>query len=230
MQTNKISSIPNSQKNKLHIQKYCTLALLSSLAFLSVIFLKIPFSGFLSLEPKDAIIVISSFIYGPVSGIIMSVVVSLIEMFTISSTGPIGLIMNIISTVVFMLPATLFYKKNTSIKNIFFGLVIGTFFMVGAMILWNYLITPLYMGIPRETVIQMLIPIFLPFNLLKGGINVLFVMLLLPIINVLKKSKLISTTNNSDTKIKKRNLSIIVFSSLFVLSCVLYALVLNGTL
>ena len=43
--------------------------------------------------------------------------------------------------------------------------------MVSAMLLWNYLITPLYMGYPREAVAELLLPAFLPFNLLKSGLN-----------------------------------------------------------
>ena len=43
--------------------------------------------------------------------------------------------------------------------------------MVLSMMFWNYLITPLHMGYPREAVAELLIPVFLPFNLLKGGLN-----------------------------------------------------------
>jgi len=50
--------------------------------------------------------------------------------------------------------------------------------MTVGMLLWNYLITPLYMGVPREAIAKMLLPAFLPFNLLKGGLNAAFTMLL----------------------------------------------------
>jgi riboflavin transporter FmnP len=39
------------------------------------------------------------------------------------------------------------------------------------MLGWNLIITPIYMGVPVEAVIAMIIPIFLPFNLLKAGVN-----------------------------------------------------------
>jgi len=35
----------------------------------------------------------------------------------------------------------------------------------------NLVITPLFMGVPIEAVKQMLIPVIIPFNLLKSGIN-----------------------------------------------------------
>ncbi|SOY30602.1 hypothetical protein AMURIS_03333 [Acetatifactor muris] len=46
------------------------------------------------------------------------------------------------------------------------------------MLFWNYLITPVYMGYPREAVAELLIPVFLPFNLMKGGLNAAFTMIL----------------------------------------------------
>ena len=33
--------------------------------------------------------------------------------------------------------------------------------MVTVMMVWNYLVTPLYMGYPREAVVELLIPAFL---------------------------------------------------------------------
>ena len=43
--------------------------------------------GFLNFDLKDVIICISGFLYGPLAAAGLSVVVSLIEMVTISSTG-----------------------------------------------------------------------------------------------------------------------------------------------
>ena len=46
------------------------------------------------------------------------------------------------------------------------------------MMLWNYLVAPLYMGMPREDIAALLLPAFLPFNLIKGGLNAAITMLL----------------------------------------------------
>ena len=40
------------------------------------------------------------------------------------------------------------------------------------------LITPFYMGYPREAVVELLLPAFLPINLIKGGLNAGITMLL----------------------------------------------------
>ena len=39
------------------------------------------------------------------------------------------------------------------------------------MLLWNYLITPIYQKMPREAIVDLLLPLFLPFNAVKGGMN-----------------------------------------------------------
>lgn len=66
--------------------------------------------------------------------------------------------------------------------------------MVLVMLFWNYLITPIYMGYPREAVVELLIPVFLPFNLIKGGLNAAITMILYkPIVKALRRAHLIET-------------------------------------
>ena len=83
---------------KLDTKKLTILAMLSALAFLAVFLIRIPAVAFLSYEPKDVIFAIGGFMFGPLSVAAMSAIVSLIEMVTISSTGIIGCVMNILSS------------------------------------------------------------------------------------------------------------------------------------
>ncbi|MBQ8074878.1 MAG: ECF transporter S component, partial [Oscillospiraceae bacterium] len=129
--------------------------------------------------------------YGPLTSVLISVIVSFIEMLTISTTGPYGFLMNVVSTCAFAAPAAWFYQKNRTQKGAVIGLVIGILTMVAAMLLWNYIITPFYMGVPRETVAGMLMSVFLPFNLVKGGINAALTLLLYkPVVSALRKAGL----------------------------------------
>ena len=143
--------------------------MLCAIAYVVMAVGRIPVVEFLSYDPKDVIICIGGFLLGPLTAFVISVVVSLVEMVTVSSTGPIGLLMNIISTCAFACTASLIYQKKRSMAGAVMGLAAGCATMAAAMMLWNYLITPLYMGYPREAVAELLIPMFLPFNLLKGG-------------------------------------------------------------
>lgn len=152
----------------------------------------IRFAGFLSFDPKDAIIVIAGFALGPLATIIISVAVAFIEAITISSTGVIGFIMNIISSVSFALIPSLLYKKNRQFKTALIGLGISSVVTIILMLLWNYLITPIYMQIPREAVADMLLPVFLPFNAIKCAMNVVLVVVFYkPFVKALRKMVLL---------------------------------------
>lgn len=180
------------------IFKLVLAALFSALAFLAVFFFRVPVVLFLKYEFKDAIIALEALILGPAYAIITSLVVSLIEMVTISGTGPIGALMNVLSTVTYILPVALLYKRNKSLKTAVTGLVLGALIMTACMLLWNYLITPWYMETPREVVAGMLLPYFLPFNLLKGILNTAVTLLLYkPIMNVLRRMNLVPKSEST---------------------------------
>lgn len=149
-------------------------------------------AGFLSYDPKDVAVVIVGFIMGPLASVLVSVVTSLIEMLSVSSTGPIGFLMNVLSTCAFAVPAAIVYRKMHNQKGAVCGLVVGIVCMAICMVLWNYIVTPLYMGVPREVVAGMLASVFLPFNLIKGALNAVLTMLLYkPVVGSLRAAKLI---------------------------------------
>lgn len=158
-------------------------------------------AGFLSYEPKDAMIAIAGFIMGPMACFLISLIVSFIEMITISATGPYGLLMNIVSTCAFTVPAAFIYKKMHSRNGALVGLVSGVLIMVACMLIWNYTVTPFYMGVDREVVAGMLMSVFLPFNLIKGGLNAALAMILYkPLVTALRKAKLVDESKSAPKK------------------------------
>ena len=159
---------------KLKIRKMVITAMLAALAYVAMVFIKIPLvpgAPFLKYEPKDVLLVITGFLVGPVQGFVSVILVCLLEMVTVSDTGPIGLLMNVISSLFFVFPAALIYHKKKTMPGAIIGLLTGVISMTGVMMLWNYLITPIYMIVPREVVVAMLPTTFLPFNLIKATIN-----------------------------------------------------------
>lgn len=180
-------------KNKLSPRYVAVIGMFTALAFVSVAATEwIPkVQGFLSYEPKDALIVMAGFIYGPLACILISLLTSLLEMLTISTTGLYGFLMNVVATLAFTVPAAFLYHKSRTRKNALIGLGVGVGCMAAVMVLWNYVITPFYMGVPREVVAGMLISVFLPFNLVKGGINAGIALLLYkPVVTALRKAGL----------------------------------------
>ena len=182
------------RKNKLNTKSFAVLGMLSAIAFIAKLISSVfpMVSGFLSFDLKDVIIVITGFMMGPLASVLVTVVVSFVEMVTISSTGPIGFVMNVLASSAFACTASLIYHRNRKMSGAVTGLVAGVLAMTAVMILWNWLITPIYMGVPREVVEGMLLTVFLPFNLIKGGINATLAMLLYkPIVDALRKAKLL---------------------------------------
>lgn len=224
MKTEQTARLTHTEKS-FRVKKMTIMAIMTAIAYLITFFVHIPMFGFLTLDFKDAILVFGAFIFGPLAGLAMTVVCSLIELVTISSTGWIGLIMNILASASFVCAAALIHKRKPCLKNALIGLVAGTVAMTVVMIIWNYLITPLYMGIPREAVVQMLIPTFLPFNLFKGALNASLAVMLYPTAAVLEKSNLIPKIEKTETSRKGLNIGIIIVAAVVLAACVCYILV-----
>ena len=212
------------KKQKLTTKELTTLAMLTAIAYTLVATIRIPIVLFLKYEPKDVVITIGGFLMGPGAVLISSFVVALIEMFTISDTGIIGCIMNLLSTCSFAFTAAYVYKRRHTMAGAIAGLIVGTVVMVCTMLLWNYLITPLYMtGTSRSDIAGMLVPVFLPFNLLKAGLNSGFILLLYkPVVNGLRRAGLLPTANTQKGHTK---LGVTVFAILLLLSCILFVIV-----
>ena len=207
-----------------------TMGMLTAIAFVAKLISNIfpMVAGFLSFDLKDVIIVIGGFMLGPVPAVMISVVVSLVEMVTISTTGPIGFIMNVLASGSFAVVASVIYHRNKKVSGAVMGLIAGVLAMTAVMILWNWLITPIYMGVPRDVVTKMLIPTFLPFNLVKGGINGTLAMIIYkPVVTALRRAGLVEEGGGSKGTTKWGVLGV---SAVLLITFILLGLVMAGVL
>jgi len=199
------------------------MAMLAAMAYVAMLITRpLPsVAGFLSYDLKDVIVAIAGFTLGPVPALLITLVVSLVEMVTVSSTGPIGLLMNVLSTSAFVLPSAILYQRNKSLKSAAVGLALGVVLMTAVMLAWNYIITPLYMNVPRAVVAGMLLPTFLPFNLVKGGLNAGITMLVYkPVSSALRRAGLLSPSGGGASK-RSFNLTATLVSAFVVATCVI---------
>lgn len=218
-------------KKAMDIKKLTAAAMLCALAYIVMVIGRVPVVLFLSYDPKDVIIALGGLIWGPMISFAVSVVVSFIEMITVSDTAWIGFLMNVISTCSFACTAAFIYKKKRTLSGAVVGLAIGAACAVVVMMLWNYLITPLYMGFPREAVVELLLPAFLPFNLLKAGLNAALTFLLYrPVVSALKSTGLIDKTKSKNAEKRKTNLGLVILALAIIVTCVLFILSLNGVI
>lgn len=208
------------------VKKLAAMAMLTALAVAADIFLRVPnIAGFLTYEPKDVILTIGAFIFGPIAGIVMTLVVCLVEMVTVSSTGFIGLLMNFLASASFIgVASIIYYRKKTMLRAVI-GLIAGSLSMIAIMLLWNYIMTPIYMGVPREAVLDMFLPVLVPFNAIKAGLNSALVLLLYKgVVTALRKTGLIPKRESNDGENKVMNTVIVVIISAIAVATMLLVL------
>ena len=218
----KVRGLMNNSKT---LKKVCGIGVFAALAYVTTCICKLipSVQGFLSLDAKDAIIAIASFVYGPLVAPIISLVVALIEFITISETGFWGLIMNFTASTVFSFTASLIYKYRKTYGGVIIGFCVATVLTVTVMIGLNPLIVPLYSGAPREVVVSMIPTVLLPFNFAKTVMNSAIALLLYkPIINAMRSAKLLPKSEYKTTFNKTTILTLIIggvslFSALLVL-------------
>lgn len=212
---------------KFSAKKITTLAIMAALAYLIMLVGRIPIVLFLKYDPKDIVIVFAGFLFGPFSSFLVSLVVSLIEMLTASDTGPIGFLMNVLASCAFACTASFVYKKKPNIAGAGIGLAIGAVMMTVVMLLWNYFITPFYMGVTREEVGGMLAGVFLPFNLLKSGLNATITVLLYkPVLSALRRANLVPAVESGGQR--KLSVGVILTAAIVLVTCVMFVLVFRG--
>ena len=214
---------------KIDTKQLVVLALMAALAYAAVALFRVPVVLFLKYEPKDCILAICGMLYGPIPALVTATVVALLEMVTVSDTGPIGLLMNVLSSVLFICPAALLYQRKRNFKSAILGLVCGALLMTTGMLLWNWLITPIYMHMPRQAVVEMLLPAFLPFNLLKAALNgALTILLYKSVVTTLRKAHLVPPTSNDSGR--KISISVWVVGLAVLATLILILLVWRGVL
>ena len=228
-----VNAIRASARPRMDVKTLTTLAMLTAIAYVVMILSKsLPqVSGFLQLDLKDTIICIGGFLFGPLSAAVISIVVAVLEMFTWSDTGIIGCIMNMLATCAFCCTASFVYKKVHTKQGAVLALALGVVVLTAVMLLWNYLITPLYMvGTTRSMVAAMLPTVFLPFNLVKGGLNMALILLIYkPVVTALRKARL-APESHTPVQGKGLNAGFLLFSLALLATFVTLALVLMGIL
>ena len=158
-----------------NIRKLTVMAMLVAVSVILVSLIHFPLfpaATFLEYDPADIPILIGAFTYGPLAGLLLTIAASAIQALTVSAqSGLYGFLMHVISTSILCVTASVIYRFNHTRKGAAIALVCGTLAMGLGMMIANHFITPIFMSVPTAVVDSMLLPVFLPFNLLKAGIN-----------------------------------------------------------
>ncbi len=213
----------NTSKTRYDTKTLVTMAMITALAYAVMAVCKtfIPkVGGFLSLDAIDAVIGVGGFLFGPLAAVLMIVVEALIEMLTLSDTWLYGFVMNVLSTVLLICPAVWLYQRRGKTSGAVMGLAVGVVFRLLGMIVFNYLITPMYFGMPRAAVVD-LMPTIAIFNLVKGILNAALLMVIYPPVStMLRRAGLVA---NKATEEGRKFSYVPLVVSLLVLVCAVVA-------
>lgn len=225
MNTSK-SNIQTSDK----LRRLTAIAMFCALAYICMFVFRIKVS-FLTFDAKDAIIAIGSMFFGPLSALIMSALVAVLEFITVSDTGIYGCIMNFISSAAFSVTASLIYKYRRKLSGAIAGLAGAVVAVTACMMIANLLITPFYSGLSISDVGAMIPTLLLPFNLTKAFLNASLVLLLYkPVTRALRASGFIHMpVSQSHVQARKTTIIMTIVAALLVIVSILVLIILlNG--
>lgn len=201
--------------DKNQLRRIVMIALFGAVSYVLMLLIHIPVR-FLTMDIKDVIITLAGLYFGPLAAVVLSVTVPFLEMITVSATGPYGLVMNILGTASFSVTASLIYKHKKNLFGAIVGLVSGVGVMVAAMLAFNLLVTPQYLKLPVEVVRGMIPTLLLPFNLLKGILNMGFVLLLYKPISAIMQRAGILPRSERAYRMDLRSVLILIASLLLI--------------
>lgn len=185
-----------NRKSLLTTKNMVTLGVLTALAVVLIVFTRfspmaaVPFYVY---EAGDVPMLIAAYVFGPVAGLIIAVLVSALQALTFDAgSGLYGFIMHVLASGVLITVSSLAYKLlrgkiKTAIMPLvlsaLFGIVAMTVVMVGA----NIVVVPLFMHMPVKAILPYILPFTIPFNLLKAGVNsVLAIIIYIPLSKYVK--------------------------------------------
>lgn len=157
--------------NKWDTRQLVTMALMCAIGVLLsfVEFPLLPGVTWLKYDASAMPAMVCGFAFGPAAGLAVGIVGAVIHGILMADFS--GAVMNILVVVGFILPAALVYRRSRTFKSGVVGLVLSAIAATAMAIVGNLVITPMWLGVPLDAVIAMILPILVPFNLAKAAIN-----------------------------------------------------------
>lgn len=137
---------------------------------MAVSFIEVPlFPGavWLKYDPSGIVCLIAGFAFGPSAAVIVSTLGFLPHMFA----DPWGSLMAVLVALALSVPAALIYRRMRSRRGALIGILVGVVLALVAAITGNLIVTPLYAHMTMAQVAAMIVPILLPFNIIKFAIH-----------------------------------------------------------
>jgi len=128
-----------------------------------------PAAPFLTYEPTTLPSIIGGIAFGPGAGLLIGILSITIQGLMIGD--PIGAVMNLVVVIGFVTPLAIICRKEKTTPRLLIGLVTGSLISTIMVVPANLITIPLIYGGSMEDILPMVLPILLPFNILKAMLN-----------------------------------------------------------
>ena len=157
--------------NRWSTRTLVTIALLCAISVLLsfVEFPLLPGVTWLKYDASAMPALVCGFAFGPAAGLACGIVSCIAHGILMADFT--GALMNIMVIVGIVAPSAIVYQRNRTFKGAAIGLALGVLGAIVMAVLGNLLLTPAWLGVPFDAVVAMIVPVLIPFNLLKGLVN-----------------------------------------------------------
>jgi len=192
-------NVAANSKKKLSTRMIAQIGMLAAIAFVLMLFeIPLPFApSFYEIDFSEVPVLIGCFSMGPLAGVLIELVKIILNLCINGTvTAGVGELANFVIGCALVLPAAFIYKRKKTKKGAILGLVTGTLFMtISGCFINAYVMLPTYakaFGMPIEALVEMgsavnasitdlltfVMFAVVPFNLLKGVLVSIIVLLI----------------------------------------------------
>lgn len=152
-------------------KRWVALALMVAMAMVLsfVEFPLFPSAQWLKYDPSSIIAILASLLYGPLLGSAVAVLAWVPRLIT----DPLGAFMNIMSVLPVIIVTGMLYQRSPSFGSAVRGSLVGGAVALVISVTLNYPVIPIFFGGQLEDVLEMTLPVLLPFNAIKVVLNCL---------------------------------------------------------
>lgn len=172
------TNTPQANTNIWSTKQLVTMALMCAIGVLLsfIEFPLLPGAAWLKFDASNMPAMVAGFAYGPGAGVAVGILTAVIHGLLMADFT--GALMNVLTVTCFVLPAAIIYRRKRTYPAAIAGLALSVIAATLAAIVGNLIVTPMWLGVPFDAVVAMVLPILTPFNLLKSAINAVLTLII----------------------------------------------------
>ena len=131
----------------------------------------IPAVSFIEYDMADVPVLIGTLLYGPIPGLLILLVASLVQAFILGINGWVGFVMHFVASGAMVLLVGILYDRKPSLTGMTVGMALGSLARTLVMIPLNLILTVHAFGGPHDVVMSLMLPGIIPMNLIIAVTN-----------------------------------------------------------